>query len=431
MRGGPAEGGASSPATCSASGNPPAASRLARIRAGSATSRVSMSTAQDAADPVRWSRSLSGAHSACHAPAARWCSCSAAAARMASSPGTCLVQPSTAMAATGFCLCGMADEPPRPSPPRSWISATSDWASSVTSRAILPSTPLTPAHAAPISMIRSRSVCQGSVGTARPSSAASRAATPGPASPSAASVPAAPPNCTASRLAATRASAATCLVQAGQPAGRDQPEGDRYGLLQQRAADHQRVPVRTGQAGRGRGRRGQVGTDRGQRLPGQQHGRGVDDVLAGRTLVHGGRGVRRHQPGQITGQRGHRVAGKRRLLAQPGQVERSARAAAVTAAPAPRAASPAASSARASAASVSSIACSQAWPDVSTWPRLNTPSKSPRESAPPALRLVRQEILPAAGWRLPAPARRSSRTGVPAGTQRPALPSGSVRTTER
>ncbi len=55
----------------------------------------------------------------------------------------------------------------------------------------------------------------------------------------------------------------------------------------------------------------------------------------------------------------------------------SARAAAVTAAPAPGAASPAASSARASAASVSSIACSQAWPDVSTWPRLNTPSKSP------------------------------------------------------
>ena len=56
-----------------------------------------------------------------------------------------------------------------------------------------------------------------------------------------------------------------------------------------------------------------------------------------------------------------------------------ARAAAVTAAPAPGAAIPACSSARARAASVSSIACSQAWSEVSTAPRPNTPSKSPWE----------------------------------------------------
>ena len=49
------------------------------------------------------------------------------------------------MAATGFRLCGIADEPPRrspPGPPSSRTSPTSDWASSVTSRAIFASAAL-------------------------------------------------------------------------------------------------------------------------------------------------------------------------------------------------------------------------------------------------------------------------------------------------
>ncbi len=68
-------------------------------------------------------------------------------------------------------------------------------------------------------MIRSRSVCQGSTGRARPSSSASSATTRGPSSPSGARVPAAPPNCTASRceLTATRPSRASSRL-VSQPA---------------------------------------------------------------------------------------------------------------------------------------------------------------------------------------------------------------------
>ncbi len=64
---------------------------------------------------------------------------------------------------------------------------------------------MTRARALARSMIRSRSVCQGSTGRARPSSSASSATTRGPSSPSEARVPAAPPNCTASRCELTAA----------------------------------------------------------------------------------------------------------------------------------------------------------------------------------------------------------------------------------
>src|SRR4029450_13533113 len=82
----------------------------------STRSPASRSAPHDAAEPVSLSRSANGSHSLCQAPAARRCSCSAAAARVASSPGTRRVQPRTAIAATWLSLCGIADEPPRRGP---------------------------------------------------------------------------------------------------------------------------------------------------------------------------------------------------------------------------------------------------------------------------------------------------------------------------
>ena len=68
-------------------------------------------------------------------------------------------------------------------------------------------------------MIRSRSVCHGSGGLARPSSSAISAFTRAPPSPSDARVPAAPPNWTASRVSRTNASHSTALSSpASQPA---------------------------------------------------------------------------------------------------------------------------------------------------------------------------------------------------------------------
>jgi hypothetical protein len=97
------------------------------------------------------------------------------------------------------------------------------------------------------------------------------------------------------------------FVQAGQPAGRDQAEGHGDRLLQQGPADHHRVAVRCGEPGGGvRGRR-HIRHDRRERAPGEQHGGGVDDVLARRAPVHGRRRGRGHAPGQRPDQRGHGV----------------------------------------------------------------------------------------------------------------------------
>ena len=49
----------------------------------------------------------------CQAPADRSCSCSMAANRVPASPGARRAQARAEIAATGLCLCGIADEPPR------------------------------------------------------------------------------------------------------------------------------------------------------------------------------------------------------------------------------------------------------------------------------------------------------------------------------
>src|SRR5690348_7498996 len=188
---------------------------------------ASRSRAQTAAETASCNRWLYGCHSACQAPAARWYSCSALASKVAMSPGACLAQPRIATAATGLLLFGIADEPPRrgapaaPSPPPepSATSPTSVCASRATSRAILDSAAHARADTVATSMIRSRSVCQGSGGSARPSSSASSVLTRSPSPPRDASVPAAPPYWTASRVSRTNASHSIALSSpASQPA---------------------------------------------------------------------------------------------------------------------------------------------------------------------------------------------------------------------
>ena len=268
---------------------------------------------------------------------------------------------------------------PRVTPPPSLTSPISDWASRVTSLAILPSAAATRASAAPRSMIRSRSVCQGSTGSARPSSSASSATTRGPSSPSererarrAAELHGQPPR-------ADRGQPLAGLVHAGQPARRDQAEGDGNGLLEQRAADHDRGPVRLGQPGRGLGRLGQVGQHDVDGPLGQQHRGRVHDVLAGRAAVHGARprsaGTRRASARASPGT-GFPVSAASSPSSSGSKLP--AWAAAVTASPEPAGASPARSSARASPASASSIACSHAVSPASTPPRAKTPPNSPR-----------------------------------------------------
>ena len=131
-----------------------------------------------------------------------------------------------------------------------------------------------------------------------------------PASPSEASVPAAPPNWTASR-GPTASRPGAGLVQAGQPARRDQSEGHGDGLLEQGPADHDRVPVRRGQPGRGVGRPGQVGLNDADGPLGQQHRGGVHDVLAGGPAMNSADRGLGHLPGQRAGQPGHRIPGQR------------------------------------------------------------------------------------------------------------------------
>ena len=93
------------------------------------------------------------------------------------------------------------------------------------------------------------------------------------------------------------------VVEAQHPARGLEPERRRLGLLEQRAADDRRVAVALGER-RGRvRRRTQVAQQRRQRALGHQHRGGVDRVLARRAVVHGRVGQLPqpldHRPGRV------------------------------------------------------------------------------------------------------------------------------------
>ena len=157
-----------------------------------------MSTIAASAPDVTSSRFGKVGHSACHGPALRSWSCTWAAKIVAARFGAMVAAASAVAAATGLRLCGMVEEPPRPSPDGSNASATSVCIISETSRAILPHVPVRTANTQAASAMRSRWVCHGASGSGSFSSCASFSATSNPLSPRAAKVPAAPPNCSAS-----------------------------------------------------------------------------------------------------------------------------------------------------------------------------------------------------------------------------------------
>ena len=201
----------------SAIATPPRTSRFRRIADGSMR-RLPIATAIASADSrVARIKSAIVGHSACQPPAARSCSCGIAASIVATRPGVRIAPATAVTARTGFCLCGIDDEPPLPC--ASKASPTSDCASMVRSRPILPSAPQAMPNADATSAMRSRWVCHGIAGTASPNCFAIASATAGPASPSEASVPDAPPSCsTCDRSTASRMRARQRPIMSSQPA---------------------------------------------------------------------------------------------------------------------------------------------------------------------------------------------------------------------
>ena len=80
------------------------------MRSASTSRPSSVSRSRAAAPPVYASASESAFHSACHAPAARSCSCSTRRSTPAAA-WTCSAQARTSTEPTGFRLCGIVDEP--------------------------------------------------------------------------------------------------------------------------------------------------------------------------------------------------------------------------------------------------------------------------------------------------------------------------------
>ena len=145
-------------------------SRLARIRAASTSRPSAISTMAASPPEVTSSRFGSVGHSACQGPALRSWSCTCAANIVAARFGAMVAAASAVAAATGLRLCGMVEEPPRPSPAGSNASPTSVCIISETSRAILPQVPAMIAITEAASAKRSRWVCQGASGNGRSSS---------------------------------------------------------------------------------------------------------------------------------------------------------------------------------------------------------------------------------------------------------------------
>ena len=93
----------------------------------------------------------------------------------------------------------------------------------------------------------------------------------------------------------------------GEPARRFEPEGDRRRRLHQRAAQHQGVAVRLGQSGGCRFDTMEVGRDEIETPSHDQHGGGVEDVLAGRAPVDPAGNFRRKRGPHFRDERYDRV----------------------------------------------------------------------------------------------------------------------------
>ena len=264
-------------------------SRFARIRSGSTIRFSSSSRDQAAADPTSPSSSRCTPHSACHAPAARSCSCSIAAEHV-TRPGRARAwcRPAPRPTRPG-CACGpsRSSRHARDRRPRC-TSATSCWASSVTSRAIFgeharerPEPGRQGGRPHPDRLPWQRRLGQAQL---RGNPAGDRR---GPGADRSAHL-------YRELRVADLLQAAVGGVEAGQPRCGPQPERDRQRLLQQRPPDHRRAPMGVGEPS------GRVGTARGRR-PAAARARGRRSASAPCRRCPGWwrrDGRRRHAPGR-------------------------------------------------------------------------------------------------------------------------------------
>ncbi len=229
-------------------------------------------------------------HSACQGPALRSWSCTCAAKIVAARLGAMVAAASALAAATGLRLCGMVEEPPRPSPEGSKASPTSVCIISDTSRAILPQVPAIMANTEAASAMRSRWVCQGASGSGsfkfvrqpfrdqQALVAEGRERAGGAA------------ELQRQRLAAQALQPQFRAVQRCGILSELQPERHRQGMLQPGAGDHGGMAVLTRQPGKARDGAIDVRKQRVDAGAQAEHGAGIDDVLAGRAPMHVARG---------------------------------------------------------------------------------------------------------------------------------------------
>ena len=160
--------------------------------------------------------------------------------------------------ATGFCLCGIDDEPPRPAPaprrPRRLRSAPG-----ARFPATLPSAPHVKPSAHATSTSRPRSVCHGRSGTRRSRRRASASATAGPAGPEARQRAGGAAELHGQRVVERDRQPLAGPGQTVEPRRRLGAEGGGRGLLQPRPAgdrrgDMTRAPGRPRRRGAGRAR---------------------------------------------------------------------------------------------------------------------------------------------------------------------------------
>ena len=263
------------------------------MRAGSISRPSAISTICASAPEVTSASAGKVAHSDAQFPAERSCSWISAARMEAARCGAICAQARAVAQATGFRLCGMVDEPPRPAAAGSETSPISVCISSETSRAIFPQVPARMAKALATSPSRSRWLCQGASGSGSPSSCASPSATSKPRLPSAASVPAAPPNCSTSASSRNRFRRPRERDKRRRIAGGFQPERHRQSLLQPRARHGRRLAMldrHLRKRADGAVKILHQGIDGRAQI---EHQRGVDDVLAGGAPMHVTGGNRR------------------------------------------------------------------------------------------------------------------------------------------
>ena len=294
------------------------------MRAASTSSPSAISTIAASAPEVTSSSVGKVGHSACQGPALRSWSCTCAAKIVAARLGAMVAAASALAAATGLRLCGMVEEPPRPSPDGSKASPTSVCIISETSRAILPQVPAMMANTEAASAMRSRWVCQGASGSGSLSSCGqlfrdlqSLVAEGGQRAGRAAELQ-------RQRLAAQALQPQLRAVQRRGIFGELQSERHRQRMLQPGAGDDRGMAVLTRQSGKACDGAIDVGEQRVDAGAQAEHGAGIDDVLAGRAPMHIARGFGIHLGDvgrQRLDERDGEVAGPGRGLGQRGEVE--------------------------------------------------------------------------------------------------------------